>query len=80
MLPHQEERRILTERKRSKSVSPVLHSSAKKVKRKQWVDEQMANAMEAVRSGSAGINEAACKMHHVPPTTLKDRISGKIKL
>jgi len=38
----------------------------------------MVNAMEAVSSGESGINEAA-RVYDVPPTTLKDRISGRVK-
>jgi len=78
MPPRHGQRKILTKRKRSKSAPAVLRSPPKKAKRKQWTDEQMTEAMEAVRSGSAGMNEAA-RMHGVPPTTLKDRMSGKIK-
>ena len=59
MLPRRGQQRVLTKRKRSKSVPAVLHSPAKKVKRKQWIDEQMVNAMGAVSSGESGINEAA---------------------
>ena len=35
----------------------------------------MVQAMEAVRSGRMGTNQAA-RAHNVPPTTLKDRLSG----
>ena len=35
----------------------------------------MVQAMEAVRSGRLGTNQAA-RVHNVPPTTLKDRLSG----
>jgi len=59
--------------KRSKSVPAVLHSPAKKVKRKQWTDEQMVDALEAVR-----VNEAA-RVYGISPTTLKDRISRRVK-
>ena len=78
MPPRRGQRRVLTKRKRSKSAPAVLHSPAKKLKRKQWTNEQMVNAMEAVSSGESGINEAA-RVYDVPPTTLKDRISGRVK-
>ena len=38
----------------------------------------MCDAIEAVRSGKFGINQSA-RMYSVPPTTLKDRISGLVK-
>jgi len=58
--------------------SAVLHSPAKKYKWKQWTNEQMLDAMDDVYSGTVGVNEAVCK-HGVPPTTLKDRISGRVQ-
>ena len=41
-------------------------------------DGDMVKAMEAVISNSTGVNEAA-KCYNVPPTTLKNRISGQVK-
>ena len=38
----------------------------------------MLAAMQAVRSGQRGANKAA-RLHYVPPTTLKDRLSGRVK-
>jgi len=38
----------------------------------------MESAMELVQTGRYGTNEAA-RMYGIPPTTLKDRISGKVK-
>ena len=38
----------------------------------------MVQAMEAVRSGKMGQNQAA-KTYDVPRTTLKDRLSGRVK-
>ena len=38
----------------------------------------MILAMEAVKSGKMGQNQAA-KTYDVPRTTLKDRLSGKVK-
>ena len=37
----------------------------------------MLGAMEAVRTGSMGVNRAVLE-HSVPRTTLKDRLSGRI--
>ena len=34
--------------------------------------------MEAVKSGKSGINHAAIN-HGIPPTTLKDRLSGRVQ-
>jgi len=45
-------------------------------KRKQWTEQQMLSAMESATRMSA--NKAAAK-HGVPPSTLKDRISGRVK-
>ena len=38
----------------------------------------MIAAMEAVKSGKMGVNMAVLE-HGIPTTTLKDRISGKVK-
>ena len=46
-------------------------------KRKQWKNEQMEQAMKAVETGSK-INQAALD-HGVPPTMLKDRLSGRVQ-
>lgn len=43
----------------------------------QWTNEQMENAMQAVANGEMGVNRAALQ-YKVPPTTLKDRISGRV--
>ena len=58
---------------------PVLQSPSKKVKvkRKQWTNKQIKEALKAVASGM-GINKAATE-HNVPRTTLKDRISGRVQ-
>ena len=37
----------------------------------------MVAAMEAVKEGTVSINKAAL-LHGVPPTTLKDRLSGRV--
>jgi len=38
----------------------------------------MIKAMNAVTSNEMGMNEAAAQ-HGVPPTTLKNRLSGRLK-
>ena len=55
-----------------------MKTANRPAKRKQWTLEQMTAAIEAYRSGSSpSINQAA-RDHGVPPTTLKDRISGHV--
>ena len=46
-------------------------------KLKQWKDEQMRKAMDAVINGELGVNRAALEFG-VPKTTLKDIISRKL--
>ena len=70
----QGQRKVLAKRNYSKSAPAVLHTLTKK-KRKQWTDEQMKGAIQAVETCRYGINEAA-KTYGIPATTLKDRISG----
>ena len=61
----------------NKKPSP-MKTANRPAKRKQWTLEQMTAAIEAYRSGSSpSINQAA-RDHGVPPTTLKDRISGRV--
>jgi len=59
------------------SAPPILVSTpgAPSAKRKQWTENQMKKAIEAVRSGKSGVNRAAAD-HGIPATTLKDRLSG----
>ena len=47
-------------------------------KLKMWSDDNMRNAIEAVRSGDMTANRAA-SVFEVPPTTLKDRLSGRVR-
>ena len=42
-----------------------------------WSDQAMLGALQAVREGTLGVNRAALEFS-VPPTTLKDRLSGKV--
>ena len=63
------------EGRRSASESPL---STRPKKLKQWSTESMVKAMEAVRSERMRNNKAA-SVFEVPPTTLKDRLSGRVK-
>ena len=47
-------------------------------KLKQWSEEQMSLAVEAVRSGEMGVRRAHQEFG-VPKSTLHDRISGKVQ-
>ena len=44
----------------------------------QWTDKQMRRAMEAVVKGELGVNRSALE-HGVLRTTLKDRLTGRVK-
>ena len=70
------QRKVL-KRKHTLSAPPILVSvpGAPSAKRKQWTENQMKKAIEAVRSG---VNRAAAD-HGIPATTLKDRLSGSTK-
>jgi len=70
----QGQRKVLTKRRRSRLAPAVLHSPCKR-RRKQWTNEHMESAMEAVHTATC----EAARMYGVPATTLKDRISGKVK-
>jgi len=74
------QRKVLTKRKRSSSAPSVLINElpSKRAKRSQWTEIQMKKALDAVKSGKSGVNQAA-RDHGVPPTTLKDRLSGRVK-
>lgn len=69
-------RRKARTRPRSKSAPPVLRSPLKRGKRKQWSNEAMLAALEAVKNGTS-IKRAALQ-HGVPRTTLSDRHLGKV--
>ena len=63
------------EGRRSASESPP---STRPKKLKQWSTESMVKAMEAVLSERMRNNNTA-SVFEVPPTTLKDRLSGRVK-
>ena len=67
--------REMREGRRSASESPP---STRPEKLKQWSNESMVKAMEAVRSEGMRINKAT-SVFEVPPMTLKDRLSGRVK-
>ena len=62
-------------RPRSKSAPAVLRSPQKIRKRKQWPEESMQKALDAVKSGVSVMR--AAREHGVPRQTLRDRVSGK---
>ena len=73
------QKRRSIKKKRSQSAPAIIvRSPVKKNKRKQWTNERMVAAMEAVETGKSGINRAAVD-HGVPKTTLKNRLSGHVK-
>ena len=59
-MPLHGQRKVLTKRKQARSAPPVLQSPSKriKVKKKQWTNEQMEEALEAVASGETSTNQA----------------------
>ena len=64
-------------RPRSRSAPALLTSSKKVKKRKQWSEESMVAATDAVKDGTMGVLRAA-KQYGVPRQTLGDRVSGKV--
>ena len=61
-------------RKRKEKVSP----SSRPKKLKAWSNASMLLAITAVRDGTMSSNMAS-RTYNVPPSTLKDRISGRVK-
>ncbi len=72
---------MAAKKKRRKSCSAAhlnkKATSNRPAKLRCWSNESMLQAMEAVRTGKTGVNRAALE-HGVPPTTLKDRLSGRV--
>ncbi len=62
-------------RQRSQSAPAVLQPRQPS-RRKQWTDEAMVAAMEAVKRGQSVLRAAT--MHGFPRTTLQDRIKERI--
>ena len=69
-------RRKTRRRPRSKSAPALVRSPLKRGKRKQWSNEAMLAALEAVKHGTS-IKRAALE-HGIPRTTLSDRHLGKV--
>jgi len=71
----QEEKRF----KRVPKVTPIEVSSCsnRSLFRKQYTPLQMISALNAVLENGVSANMAAA-MHEVPPSTLKDRLSGRV--
>ena len=63
-------------RKSKSSVSGYKKSPNRQRKHKQWNEAQMLSAIETAMSGVSA-NQAA-RQHGVPPSTLKDRLSGRV--
>ena len=62
--------------RRKKRIESVKPANRPKVL-KQWSNDSMLGAMQAVQTGEMGVNRAALE-YGVPRTTLKDRISGRV--
>ena len=56
---------------------PVSVRKKGKSKLRQWTNESILEALQAVRNGTFGVNRAALE-YNIPPTTLKDRVSGRV--
>jgi len=66
------------ERHRKSLSAPSIIQRPDKIRCKLWTNQQMLAAMKSVQEGKFGVNEAA-KQHGIPPTTLKDRLSGRVQ-
>ena len=73
-MPAAKKRRV--GRPRSKSAPAVLRSPRRPAKRKQWTNEAMVAALEAVKQGETILR--AARTHGVPRTTLQDRVHEKV--
>lgn len=62
---------------RRRKRKPAAQPKPPAKKRKQWDNNSMQLAMEAVKSGRLGVNEAA-RTYGLPFTTLKDRMRGRV--
>ena len=76
-MPRARKRTFRRRRRRQVAVEP--HKATNRpVIRKMWTEEQMTQAMECASSGTVSRNKAA-DLHGVPRSTLKDRLSGRVK-
>ena len=63
--------------RRSRNTAPCTSPSNKRRgKRKQWTDTQMVSALDEVLTKQLPANKA--RLYGVPPSTLKDHLSGRI--
>ena len=70
-------RRRKRQTKRASSCPAALNrKTSRPGRRKQWTNESMLAALQAVKDGE-GVNRAAI-LHGIPPSTLKDRLSGRV--
>ena len=63
-------------RKSKSSIPGYKKSPNRQQKRKQWNEAQMLSAIETAMSGVSA--NQATRQHGVPPSTLKDRLSGRV--
>ena len=64
-------------KRRERRLNEVQKPAKRSRKLRQWTDDGMVCAMNSVQSGILGVNEAA-REYKIPPTTLKDRLSGRV--
>ena len=64
-------------KRRERRLNEVQKPAKRPRKLRQWTDDGMVRAMNSVQSGILGVNEAA-REYKIPPTTLKDRLSGRV--
>ena len=63
-------------KRRERRLNNVQKPASKRPsKLRQWTDDGIVRALNAVQSGILDVNEAA-RDYKIPPTTLKDRLSG----
>ena len=66
----------MLKQRRSVSALPTIRTQ-RSVRRKQWSDENMVSALEAVKSGMSVLRAAT--LYDVPKSTLRDRVNGRVK-
>jgi len=74
-LPYLEWRACKRKRPSSELQQPVSRKPRRKLRK--WADNEMRRAIEYAQSGTVNINEAV-RCYKIPPTTLKDRLSGRV--
>ena len=63
---------------KKKNSRRMASNSECKVRRKQWSDDNMISAMEAVKTGQMSVNVATIRFS-VPRNTLDDRVKGQVQ-